>query len=213
MSIRSNPDPDERQRRRRRLMVALGTAVGVLIATDLSFAASNWTIGLAPGSSGEAASGSVSNLVITATASPAPGNLLYPGSQGDVVLTISNPNKYPVTITALQFPSSATGAAAYSSSDLNPANAVALCTSLTSGVTWTYSTVTGGASQTLATPLVVAPSGATNNPLTVTLTNYASMASSSPSACENSYFSMPSLAGVTATAGGATVTTSPTTDS
>ena len=33
-----------------------------------------------------------SNLTITAVASPAAGNLLYPGGTGDVVVTIANPN-------------------------------------------------------------------------------------------------------------------------
>lgn len=207
MFLSRSTDPDERSRRRRRLMVAMGTAVGVLLATDLSFAASNWTVGLAGGSSGEAASGTVSNLVITAKA--APTNLLYPGSQGDVLVTITNPNNYPVTITALQFPTNLTGAAGYTDSALTAASVG--CTALTSGVTWTYSTATAGASHTLGTPLVIGANGNADNPLTVTLTNYATMANTSPAACEGLYFSMPSLAGVTASAGGSPVTATPAT--
>ena len=38
----------------------------------------------------------MSNLTISATASPAVGNLLYPGGTGDVVVTIANPNPFPV---------------------------------------------------------------------------------------------------------------------
>jgi hypothetical protein len=49
--------------------------------------------------------------------------------------------------------------------------------------------------------------------LTVTLTNDASMTTAAPAACENTYFSMPSLTGLTATGGAATATTSPVTDS
>jgi hypothetical protein len=45
------------------------------------------------------------------------------------------------------------------------------------------------------------------------MTNDASMASTAPAACENTYFSMPSLTGVAATGGAATATTSPETDS
>lgn len=198
--------------RRQKVVVMLAAACGFLMATDIAFA-SSWTVGLNSGSSGEAASGSVSNLTITAVASPGPTNLLYPGTAGDVVLTITNPNNYPVTITALQYPSNITGAAGYSSSSLSAASAEALCNAALSGVTWTDSTATVGASQTLSTPLVVGASGNANNPLTVTLTDYATMASTSPAACESSYFSMPSLDSVTASAGGSPVTTSPTTDS
>jgi hypothetical protein len=46
----------------------------------------------------------------------------------------------------------------------------------------------------------------------VTLTNDASMGTSSPSACENTYFQMPALTAIAATAGAGTATTSPTTD-
>jgi hypothetical protein len=212
MPLLRSADPDESRRRRSKVVVILAAACGFLMATDLAFA-SNWTVGLNGGSSAEAQSGTVSNLTIAAVATPSPTNLLYPGSNGDVVLTITNPNNYPVTVSAIQFPSNLTGAAGYSNSNLSLASAVALCDAATSGVTWTYSTVTAGASRTLATPIVVGASGNANNPLTVTLTNWATMASTSPAACEGVYFSMPSLNGVSASAGGATVTTTPATDS
>jgi len=48
--------------------------------------------------------------------------------------------------------------------------------------------------------------------LTVTFTNDASMTANAPAACENTYFSLPSLTGVVATGGAATATTSPATD-
>jgi hypothetical protein len=44
------------------------------------------------------------------------------------------------------------------------------------------------------------------------LTNDASMTVAAPSACANTFFSMPSLTGVVATGGAATATTSPATD-
>ena len=69
-----------------------------------AYAATNWVVGLNAGSSGEGQSATIANLTITAVASPAPGNLLYPGGTGDVVVTIANPNPYPVTITAVQLP-------------------------------------------------------------------------------------------------------------
>jgi hypothetical protein len=46
----------------------------------------------------------------------------------------------------------------------------------------------------------------------VTLTNDASMTAASPAACENTYFSMPSLAGIAASGGAAVATASPATD-
>jgi hypothetical protein len=45
------------------------------------------------------------------------------------------------------------------------------------------------------------------------MTNGASMTAAVPAACEATYFSMPSLTGVTATGGAGTTTTSPATDS
>lgn len=203
---------DKSRRRRAKAIVALAAAAGFLMATDVALA-SNWTVGLANGSSGEGQSGTVSNLTITASTAASPTNLLFPGNQGDVVVTINNPNNYPVQLTALQLPSNATGAAGYSNSNLQATYLEASCTGVTSGVTWTDSTVTPGASQTLSTPLVVGASGSANDPLVVTLTNYATMASTSPSACEGSWFSMPSLSGVTASVSNATPTTSPAVDS
>ena len=78
--------------------------VGALLAGGSAYAATNWAVGLAGGSSGEAQSATVSNLTVAAVATPAAGNLLYPGGNGDVVLTISNPNPFPVTVTGVNLP-------------------------------------------------------------------------------------------------------------
>jgi hypothetical protein len=163
------------------------------------------------GSSGEAQSASVSNISISAVAAPAASNLLYPGSNGDVVVTISNPNAFPVTITAVNLPTNTTYATGYTTSALSTTQTGCLAAT-PSGVTWNFASGTSGSSHTLTTPLVVAASGQANNPLTVTLTNDASMSSAAPAACENTYFSMPALTGVAATGGAATATTSPATD-
>lgn len=191
-------------------MAALGALIGFLMASDLAFAVSNWTVGLNAGSAAEAKSATVSNLTIAAVATPAPGNLLYPSGTGDAVLTISNPNPFPVTITALQLPANTVYANGYSDSGLSSPNAG--CTSSNSLVTWAYATGTSGTSHTLTTALVVAASGQSDNPLTVTMANDATMGLSAPAACENTYFSMPSLINVTATAGGSPVSTSPASD-
>ncbi len=184
---------------------------GALLAGGGAFAVTNWVIGLNAGSSGEGQSANTANLTVTAVASPAAGNLLYPGGSGDVVVTISNSNPYPVTITALQLPTSTTYATGYTTSALTTTQTGCLAAT-PSDVTWNYSTTTSGSSHTLTTPLTVAASGQANNPLTVTFTNDASMTSASPAACANTYFSMPSLTGLTATGGAATATTSPATD-
>jgi hypothetical protein len=200
---------ERRSSRRRRLLAAL---LGAALVSGVAYGTTNWLVGINGGSSGEAQSGSVSNLTITAVASPAAGNLLYPGASGDVVVSISNPNPFPVTITAVQLPTNTTYATGYTTSSLTTTQTGCLAAT-PSGVTWNYATGSSGSSHTLTTPLIVAASGGSDNPLAVTLTNDASMAVSAPAACESTYFSMPSFTGVTASAGGGTATTSPATDS
>ena len=185
---------------------------GILLAGVGAYAATNWVVGLNSGSSGEGQSAAISNLTISAVASPTATNLMYPGGNGDVVVTISNPNPYPVTITAVQLPTNATYATGYTTSALTTQHAGCLAAT-PSQVTWNFSTATTGTSHTLTTALTVGASGQANNPLAVTLTNDASMGATTPAACASTYFSMPSFTGVTATGGAATSTTTPATDS
>lgn len=202
-------DGQHARRWSRRTKVA-SAVVGAVFAGGAAFAATNWVVGLNSGSAGEAQSASIQNLTISAVASPSAGNLLYPGGTGDVVLTISNPNPYPVTITAVNLPTNTTYATGYTTSALSTTQAGCLA-STPSYVLWNFSTSSSGSSHTLTTALTVAASGQANNPLTVTLTNVASMTSAAPLACANTYFQMPSLTGVSASGGAATVTTSPAT--
>jgi hypothetical protein len=189
----------------------LAALTGALLAAVAGYAATNWVVGLNSGSSGEAQSAGISNLTISAVASPAASNLLYPGGSGDVVVTISNPNPYPVTITAVQVPTNTTYATGYTTSGLTTTQAGCLA-STPSGVVWNFATASSGSSHALTTALTVAASGQANNPLTVTFTNDASMTTTAPAACANTYFAMPALTGVTATGGAASATTSPATD-
>ena len=195
----------------RRMKIA-SAVCGILLAGVGAYAATNWVVGLNSGSSGEGQSASISNLTISAVASPSATNLMYPGGTGDVVVTISNPNPYPVTITAVQLPTNATYATGYTSSALTTTQAGCLAAT-PSQVTWNFSTGTSGTSHTLTSPLTVGASGQANNPLAVTLTNDASMGTTTPAACASTFFSMPSFTGVTATGGAATSTTTPATDS
>ena len=192
--------------RRARIIAA---AVGTVLAGSAAFAASNWVVGLNGGSSGQARSVAISNLTITATSSPSPASLLYPGATGDVVITVANPNPFPVTITGFDLPSNATYATGYSNSALTTPQAG--CSAATpSGVTWSFAAGTTS-THVLTSAVTVAATGAADNPLTVTLTGAASMSTSAPSACASSYFSMPAFAGVEATGGAATATASPAT--
>jgi hypothetical protein len=192
--------------RRSKLVAGVAGVVGAVMSGAAAFAASNWVVGLNSGSAAEGQSATINNLTIAATASPAATNLLYPGGSGDVVLKVTNPNAFPVTVTALQLPTNTTYATGYSDSALT--SATAGCTSSTSLVSWAFATATTGSSHTLTSPLTVAANGT----LTVTMTNDASMSTSAPAACAGTYFSMPSLTGVSATGGAATATTSPATD-
>ncbi|HEY1445877.1 MAG TPA: hypothetical protein VGF51_13370 [Acidimicrobiales bacterium] len=193
-------------------MKIVSAVCGILLAGVGAYAATNWVVGLNSGSSGEGQSASISNLTISAVASPSATNLMYPGGTGDVVVTISNPNPYPVTISAVQLPTNATYATGYTTSALTTTQTGCLAAT-PSQVTWNFSTATTGSSHALTTPVTVGASGQANNPLAVTLTNDASMGSTTPAACASTYFSMPSFTGVTATGGAATSTTTPATDS
>jgi hypothetical protein len=188
----------------RRVAAAL---VGMALVGGAALAATSWIVGLNAGSAGEAQGAGLSNLTITAAASPAASNLLYPGSTGDVVMTITNPNTYPVTITGVDLPINTSYATGYTGSGLT--GAIAGCSASTSDVSWSFATGTSGSVHALTTSLVVGASGT----LTVTMTNDASMSTSAPAACENAYFSMPAFTGIVATGGAGTATTSPATDS
>ncbi|HEY3844793.1 MAG TPA: hypothetical protein VGL48_16190 [Acidimicrobiales bacterium] len=193
-------------RRARRIAIVLG----VLLAGTGAYAATNWIVGLDAGSSGEGQSATISNLTVTAIASPAATNQLFPGGNGDVVVTIANPNTFPVTVTAVQLPTNLTYGNGYTTSNVTSGTLQTGCVATTpSDVIWNFSSGTSGSSHTLSTPLTVGASSS----LVVTFTNDASMTLAAPAACANTYFSMPSLTGVTATGGAATATTGPVTDS
>ena len=64
----------------------VSAVAGALLAGGGAYAATNWAVGLAGGSSGEAQSATVSNLTISAVATPAAANVMYPGGNGDAVV-------------------------------------------------------------------------------------------------------------------------------
>jgi hypothetical protein len=201
--------PAHRRRASRRLVaMRFGSGLlGMALVGGAAYGVTNWVVGLNAGSSAEGQGATVSNLSVAAVSSPSASNLLYPGATGDVVLTITNPNVFPVTITGVDLPTSSTFATGYSNASL--LSTITGCSSLTSDVIWNFSTGTSGSAHNLASSLTVGASAS----LTVTMTNDASMTTAAPAACEAAYFSMPSLTGIVATGGAATATTSPTTDS
>jgi len=161
---------------KRASVVAVVTAAATLAAGGLAYA--YWaTTGTGTGT---AASGGVLPLTLT------PGTLgtsvLYPSASADVVITVSNPNPFPVSLDSLTLPASA--ATAYSNSGLTSLNAA--CNAAGTGVTWAYT------SKALS-GVIVAKKTATNGLLTLTLTNGATMSNSSDTTCASSFFKMPDV--------------------
>jgi hypothetical protein len=195
------------------LRKAVAATLGVAVAGGVAYGATLWLVGLNSGSSGQGKSGTVSNLTVTAVSTPTPTNTLYPHGAGDVVVKITNPNHFPVTITKVKLPKSTVYAVGYSTKTLTTTKTGCGATSSGSDVSWHYSTSTTGTSHTLATALTVAASGQSGDPLTVTFTNDGYMGTTASTSCEGIYFKMPSLIGVTAYGGGSgSAATSPTTD-
>jgi len=192
--------------RRARARRVVATVAGIMLVAGVAFGATNWTVRVNTGSSAEGQAASIASLSITATASPSPVNLVYPGAYGDAVVTITNTSKAPVTITAVSLPTSTTYATGYTNSSLTTTNTS--CTAAQGTVAWRYATTTSGTSHTLTTALIV---GA-NSTLTVTFTNDVTMGTAAPVGCKSTYFAMPSFTTITATAGSGTATTSPATD-
>ena len=198
--------------RRTRFLQVSGVVAGTMTAFFVAAAATNWTVGLNSGSDGEAQSATISNLTISAIASPGTGNLLFPGGTGDVVLKISNPNVFPVKVEGFKLPQDTAQADGYSSSAVNGTPIVG-CDSTSSKVTWVGALNGSNADVTLTDALVVpaAFSGSAGT-LSVTLTNEAQMDMAAPRACAGVYLKMPAFSDVDASGGAFTASTDPSTD-
>jgi hypothetical protein len=196
-----------------RLAKALAAAAGVALVGAAAYGTTLWLVGLNSGSSGQSKFATVSNLTITAVATPTPSNLLYPHGAGDVVAKITNPNHFPVTITKVKLPKSTVFGTGYTTSSLSTTKAACGATATGSDVFWHYSSTATGTAHTLHTSITVAASGQSGDPLTVTFTNDAYMGTTASATCEGIYLKMPSLIGVTAFGGGnVTAASSPATD-
>jgi hypothetical protein len=205
-----NPASHRRSRGFSRGRKVVSVAAGTILAGGAAYGATTWIVALSAGSSGEGQAATVQNLTITSVSTPSPSAQLYPGGAGDVVVTISNPNPYPVTLTGVNLPTVSSFATGYTNATLTTTQSG--CTSSTSDVSWSFATSSSGSAHTLSSPLIIGASGNANNPLTVTFSNDASMTSSAPAACEGAFFSMPSLTGIAASGGPGTATSTPASD-
>lgn len=167
------------------ILAGLVVAIG-LLSTGVAYAFFTST----GSGTGAVAAGTSQGL----TLSPATvnSNKLYPGGSGDVIITISNPNPFNVSVTQLSLP--VTPATAYSNSGLSTLNST--CNTNGTGgmtpVTWAYST------KTLSGVVIAAKSGGTAGTLTLTLTGGAAMSSSADTSCQGAFFQMANVTSVTA---------------
>lgn len=192
---------------------AAAAAIVLAFIGATAYGVDTWLVGLNSGSSGQSKIGAVGNVTITAVATPTASNLLYPHGAGDVVAKITNPNNFPITITKVKLPKSTAFAVGYTTSSLTTPTSGCGASATGSDVSWHYSSTATGSIHTLHTPVTVAASGQSGDPLTVVFTDDAYMGTTASTTCQNSYVKMPSLTGITATGGGAgTPGSSPFTD-
>ena len=135
-----------------------------LVISGLVFAA--WTTNGTGTAYGEG--GSSSALTTTSVSAFTTGEKLYPGNSGAVKVKIVNPNPYAVTVTAVQGNGAITA---------DSTHATAGCTG-TGGVSFTDQT-----GQSISIPA--------NGSTETTFASAATMASSSPNACQGATFSIP----------------------
>lgn len=141
---------------------------GVMLAGSIAFAA--WT---ATGTGSGYAKATSAQVLTTVDVSASTTATLYPGATGNVLLRISNPNPYPVTVTDVA------GSGAIDS------DTTAACDAQT-GVTFTDQT---------GLSLSVPASGAQ----TFTLSGSVAMANSSHTSCQGAVFTIPvTLSGASA---------------
>jgi hypothetical protein len=152
----------------RRTLLALGATGSVLIISAIVFAA--W---LTPGSGSASAKAGSSQALSTLDASASTGATLYPGSDGDVTVKISNPNPFPVRVTSVALDGD--------NSDINADGSHASCSP--TGVSFT--------DQTGLTIDVPAKTGGTNGSATGTLTGAAHMSNVSANGCQGATFTIP----------------------
>ena len=122
-----------------RIILAL-SAVALLITAAVTFG--SWAVGSSSGN-GYAKAVSAQNLTL-ADASASTTAQLYPGGTGDLVVKVTNPNPFGVTVTAVTAAGPITsdkGAACNASTGVTFTNATGLSQSVGGGATVTFSLV------------------------------------------------------------------------
>jgi len=140
----------------------------VLVLTGLVYAA--WTTN--GGGTAYSKAGTSSPLTTVDVSATTPATL-YPGQNGDVLIKISNPNKFAVRVTGVSLNGT--------NADIAPDSSHSGCT--TTGVSFT--------NQTGLSIDVPAQSGGTPGTTQTTLTGAASMSNASVDACQGATFSIP----------------------
>jgi hypothetical protein len=144
-----------------------GVVVAVLLGAGLASAA--W-LSSGGGTATSRAGQALPPTTTTVAGSAVTTGLLYPGSSGDVKITVNNPNSYPVTMTSV----TANG---------SPTASGGTGTCNTTGVT-----LTSGSSGTTIPA---------NGSATLTLSGAASMSSASDTGCQNATFTIPVTVAIT----------------
>jgi hypothetical protein len=147
---------------RRRITVA-SVALGVLLAAAVAYAA--WT---ATGSGSGYAKAGTAQALTTVDASASVTNTLVPGGSGDFAITVSNPNAYPVSVTAVTLNGAPVGS-----------GGIGTCT--TTGVTISQAAID-------ATLPFTVPAGGTH---TDVVASGASMDNTSSNGCQGATFTVP----------------------
>lgn len=159
--------------RRMRSIIVAFAAIAAATAASLVYAA--WT---SNGTGSGYAKAGTAQALTTVDASASTTATLYPGATGDVVLTVSNPNSYPVRVTSVSLRGT--------NGDITADSGHSGCT--TTGVSFV--------NQSGLSIDVPAKSGSTNGTATATLTGAATMSNASLDACQGAVFTIPvSLSG------------------
>ncbi|HLY34455.1 MAG TPA: hypothetical protein VKQ07_07980 [Jatrophihabitantaceae bacterium] len=149
----------------------------------------------APGG-GAAAGARIADLVITGAPAPSSAQRLYPGTRGDVALSVRNPNPFPVTLRAVRLPAATVYADGFADATLREPKPDCAATT-PSRVAWVDKDSPASA-HTFSRTVVV---GAKATVLLI-VRDAVSMETTAPTACAGAFFKMPSFAGVDAAVGG-----------
>ncbi|HEX2039730.1 MAG TPA: hypothetical protein VHF47_08365 [Acidimicrobiales bacterium] len=162
-------------------LAAVGVGVAVLMVAAVAWA--SWTAdGSGPGSAK-----AVERKTLTLSGSSAAAQL-YPGSNGDIVVVINNPNPYKIAVSSV-----GSGTVADITSDASG------CSGTGTGLSYRWS---GDLSVTTTAPVVAA-----NGTYTLTITNGLAMSNSVVDACSGATFGIPLSAKAQSTTSGTAGTT------